>query len=301
MIISNKNHNINYLEYLTENFVFSDINNIPIIENKLLFSNIIDFMDYNDLSLQECIQNIEEANDINFNDLLIIFNEEDVIIDPTILCLFENFAIKPISENNDIYLELEELDNIILNDNIQTIEESISSWIYDKLHGSDNEKIEKIRRKIKDAGEKDIENLRDLKDIINKYGNNEAMLKEKRDKINKTRRKQAELVKKFNELNVKKINTINKYDDHIATATAVTTGLGLVGGIGFATNKFLKYRKEKNASKLSKIIAALRKKYRSVIIQADKNPRKAGILKQIAAKILKVIDVLMRRLQEITR
>ena len=293
MIISKRDNILNNLEFLTEDLIYSDINNIPIIENRLLFSDLIDFAECNDsISLQEHIQTLEKANNINFNDITIVFDEADAILDPTILCLFENFVIKPISENSEIY---KEMDNIILG------ESSLANWIYDRLHGDENKELDSLRNKLADKAEELDDAIKNHNNTYAKPGADMDLAAKSKQKINKLMEKQKERYGRYKDLFHGKINTINKYDDRmnkVATGTAV---LGVAGGIGFAANKYLKYRKEKNASKISKAIAALRQKYRGIISQAQKNPKKAGMFKRVAAKILKVIDVLMKRLQEITK
>lgn len=70
-----------------------------------------------------------------------------------------------------------------------------------------------------------------------------------------------------------------------------------IAGAGFLGYKVLKQSQNKPRTWIAKKIAALRNSYSKIIIQAKRNPQKAGMLKRIAAKILSVIDKLMAKLQ----
>lgn len=68
-------------------------------------------------------------------------------------------------------------------------------------------------------------------------------------------------------------------------------------GLSAAAIYKLAQKQKSPKSFIGKKIASFRKIYRNLINQANKNPKKAGMLKRVAAKILKVIDQLMVKLQ----
>ena len=80
------------------------------------------------------------------------------------------------------------------------------------------------------------------------------------------------------------------------TALGVAAGAAAVGAGIYAYQQY----KNKPKSVIAKRIAALRGIYRKFMVNAQRNPQKAGIFKRIAAKILSVIDKLMGFLQNAT-
>ena len=78
-----------------------------------------------------------------------------------------------------------------------------------------------------------------------------------------------------------------------ATAAAGLGAAALVGGGIYAYKQY----KNKPKSVIGKRIAALRGVYKKFMMNAQRNPQKAGMFKRMAAKILSVIDKLMGYLQ----
>jgi len=76
--------------------------------------------------------------------------------------------------------------------------------------------------------------------------------------------------------------------------------VGATAAAGYGIAKFAKWVKEANnrpKSWIGQKIAALRGIYQKWMQQAQKNPKKAGMIKSVAAKLLSIIDALMAKLQ----
>lgn len=97
------------------------------------------------------------------------------------------------------------------------------------------------------------------------------------------------------------INKENEIRHKVWKSQEAIGNIGLYSALGFGAYKYYKYRKEKNVSKISKAIAALRKQYKNILLKAKLDPRNSSKFKKIGIKILKIIDTLMKRLQEITK
>ena len=92
-------------------------------------------------------------------------------------------------------------------------------------------------------------------------------------------------------------NTNNK--SGLKTWQKGAIGAGAAAAVGAGIYAYNKYR-NKPKSVIAKRIAALRGIYRKFMVNAQRNPQKAGIFKRIAAKILSVIDKLMSFMQHAT-
>ena len=89
-------------------------------------------------------------------------------------------------------------------------------------------------------------------------------------------------------------NTNNK--SGLKTWQKGAIGAGAAAAVGAGIYAYQQY-KNKPRSVIAKRIAALRGIYRKFMVNAQRNPQKAGIFKRIAAKILSVIDKLMSFMQ----
>lgn len=81
----------------------------------------------------------------------------------------------------------------------------------------------------------------------------------------------------------------------MTAANAAVAGAGAYGVYRFA--KYVKEARNRPKSWIGKKIAALRSIYQKWMQQAQKNPKKAGIIKSACAKLLSIIDALMAQLQ----
>ena len=376
MIISNSNNVYDNMIILTEQESYK-LNNIYTNNFGIYLNDIINFCEYNDNNNPtDIIKQIP-------NDTPVIINEEDIILEPDIVNLFENYVIKPISPYNKIYQECVDYTNSLLNEislsgikfglKRKYIQHALKHpWRYSDNFEDKKENIlndrknlyndrEALREKNKKLRSKDVYNnlaLHDYhkNDIMNldKFSRYNIMHKwgklPKRKRINKFSNKHKNYIsynilrrkkngryiqpnhisahrrKIYNDTIFKDVSNNNSEIIHLTDLIKKNKqdlkdlkkeliknrnidiakkggkiGISILGGAaaGVIAYKLLKLAKKQKSPKsfIGKKIASFRKIYRNLMIQAQKNPKKAGMLKRVAAKILKVIDQLMVKLQ----
>ena len=289
MIIKNNNDNI---YYLTEQESYK-LNNIYTNNFGIYLNDIINFCEYNDTNnTTDIIKQIPNTTPV-------IINEEDVILEPDIVNLFENYVIKPISSYNKIYQECVEYTNNIINEErtvfFQTQKHPISRLKTHVTHDSrhnDEEKgnLSKIKGSI-------------YKFLMPNYTSDASYMTKTRERILSDFQKMNNMVGEDKDPSLeKRIKKYHKFQNDLLKKDIKRLAKGSSIGIaatGLSASAIYKLAQKQKSPKsfIGKKISSFRKIYRNLINQANKNPKKAGMLKRVAAKILKVIDQLMVKLQ----
>lgn len=293
MIISNSN---NDMIYLTEQESYK-LNNIYTNNFGIYLNDIINFCEYNDNNNPtDIIKQIPNTTPV-------VINEEDVILEPNIVNLFENYVIKPISPYNKIYQECVDYTNELLNEKAED-SITIDDYLSRKKHPVSRSKTHILYNyNSKNKDKIDIFTKIGLEKFLYPYQTSDAGIE--------AQLKQMELERKIKmepENSEKYYRMYKRYDrfqDALATKDfnridnikRLAIGGAAVTGLSAAAIYKLAKKQKSPKSFIGKKIASFRKIYRNLIVQAQKNPKKAGMFKRVAAKILKVIDQLMAKLQ----
>lgn len=286
IIKKNGENNVEYLTNQESDLIMSNPYNIPVIEQHgiIELDKILEFCDYNDYyEYEDCIQSIMESN--NINNFCIAINEEDIILQPDIVNLFENYVIIPINENSKIYQECIDYTNKLI-----SLEEA-------RKHTEPRHKTHKIIKRAMNVanlyGNRDTAETMNVAQSVFPYSTSD-MAYNIRNKmyyltdVNDPKRRKRQRYQKL----------LDKLDKADRNRQFAITGGVLGAGVLSATAIYkLATKKKSPKSFIGKKIASFRKIYSNLLKQAQKNPKKAGMLKRVAAKILKVIDQLMSKLQ----
>lgn len=314
------------LESVLENSVFLNDNihcfsakSIPVIE---LDENvyIIDSMYVDRLASDECItlsealENISLINTIPSEDLYIAFQEHEMIINPQLATLVENYVIIPISESSPIYTFCETcIEAFVESGDEMWLELLLEEDALDYIHNIMNDKtmtqaekmnaVASIRRKNK----WELEAHRRLQQAYpneNRFNANNGF-------ENKRFNTKDTLLRKGKRIAGEIGDTIKNNKGKIALG-AVATGAAAFGAKTYIDNKREEERQMEELrrieaemarqpkSVIGKKIASLRRIYSNYLerARAAKDAGQAGIFKKIASAILGVIDKLMARLQK---
>ena len=292
--------------YLTENESCTQPHTLPIIENSRLgvvqipYYAIEQFTTENGCSLAEAISIISESHSLKHEDIVINIQEDEIILDPSIVNESVSIVVSPISSMDSIYQLCEDYTNAYLeNEDDQYLLElgNPFEWIgnqtADLMSRKEQEKYSaavkqhdlkfKINQKLfKDLNDATDSGNKQLRDQL--YEKWEQSGKESTDAFHKKRKAYIDLVKMRT-----KGHTIGKYGS--ISLAAFTSGV--------VAQRLVQAYRNKPKSVIAKKIASLRQIY-SKWMQKAASSRDQGLaakLKRGAAKILQVIDKLMGYLQ----
>lgn len=295
MIISSSNNsfNENSIKYYSKS-MDQDIYSIICLEdnNRILinFNDMEKFCEDYDVTTEEFLELLSESNKIeDSNNITFVVNEEDVLLDPSIVKNFSNIVINPISENSYcVYLCDTIINEYIENDND----------LFDLLCEESSD--EELARRIKE-NQKRSENIQDNANYWSKYyGRKAEAYRAIRDK----KRQESD----YNTENPKNSYTDNKTtkntekDNNKEQITDVFKSKFNSIKNNFHNNKKMYVKNAKIAAGvgvavlLAKRISALRKRQRMLEMQqryAANQQRKGAI-----GRIIERIKLAIRRLLE---
>ena len=299
--------------YLSEDESIINPATIPVKEVKRLGYGVVRFDDVDKLSEDYGIDYIDamyaiaEASDMDPEHLAVSVPEEDIIAYPEIVNELANIVVQPLSENDfeyqyvdmcleawdntgdESYLEaivedyyLEECANILLEEiNADYELDETRPFGYKKWYGKP---YMAVRDTVNNVGAEYKDLWQDLKQGARGTKVNLSGDRDKHGIVDKTAWERVKGVG----------SAFGKHK--AATAGAVAAA----GAAGYGVYKFANWVKEarnKPKSWIGKKIAALRSIYQKWMQQAQKNPKKAGMIKSACAKLLSIIDALMAKLQ----
>lgn len=106
--------------YLTEEESMIKPKAIPVVENKRIGAAVVDFKDIDTLSEQydisylDAMDIVAEANELNIGNLAVAVDEASIIEFPWLVESVGNIVLKPISENDNSFIVVEEAINMLL-------------------------------------------------------------------------------------------------------------------------------------------------------------------------------------------
>lgn len=106
--------------YLTEDESMIKPKAIPVVENKRIGAAVVDFKDIDTLSEQydisylDAMDIVAEANELNIGNLAVAVDEASIIEFPWLVESVGNIVLKPISENDNSFIVVEEAINMLL-------------------------------------------------------------------------------------------------------------------------------------------------------------------------------------------
>ena len=106
--------------YLTEDESMIKPKAIPVVENKRIGAAVVDFKDIDTLSEQydisylDAMDIVAEANELNIENLAVAVDEASIIEFPWLVESVGNIVLKPISENDNSFIVVEEAINMLL-------------------------------------------------------------------------------------------------------------------------------------------------------------------------------------------
>ena len=292
--------------YLSEDESIVNPQTIPVKEVSRLGYGVVRFDDVEKLSEDygcdyiDAMYAIAEASDMNPEYLAVSVPEEDIIAYPEIVNELANIVIQPLSEYDFGYryvdMCLEAWDNTGDEGYLEAIVDD--SCLYEAAALLEEEEAAQkqtdptLWQKVKAAP-------RALWNAEKAYG---SALKTAWGAGNKTEADKAEgdaegkrgfFGRQKDRLSA--IGSAMWANKKMTAANAAVAGAGAYGVYRFA--KWVKEARNKPKSWIGKKVAALRSIYQKWMQQAQKNPKKAGIIQSAAAKILSIIDALLAQLQ----
>ena len=106
--------------YLTEEESMIKPKAIPVVENKRIGAAVVDFKDIDTLSEQydisylDAMDIVAETNELNIGNLAVAVDEASIIEFPWLVESVGNIVLKPISENDNSFIVVEEAINMLL-------------------------------------------------------------------------------------------------------------------------------------------------------------------------------------------
>lgn len=276
------------LIYLEGYDKYSDPYNVPVTESGIIeLKNLMEFYDHNDsYEFFDCVESVLEAN--NMDEFCVAINEEDIILEPEITNLFENYVVIPVNENSEIYKECADYVEQLILDEAKK-EDPYSEFNKIKAAHGTLGKIGLTVNKVLYPNSNKNSAIRAFnKWAVQKRINNTFSKLPGGDEDFKAAVRRGQR----NEQRYKNIMMGNLKKDAIRLGK-----IGGIAGLSAAAIYKLAAKQKQPKSFIAKKIASFRSLYKNIINQANKNPKKAGIFKRVAAKILKVIDQLMAKLQ----
>ncbi len=246
--------------------------------NTVMFEDVLAISNQYECSLNEAIEKIAEANDVPSCLLAVDLKEDMAILYPEVVDEMYQVVISPISDKDPVGVWVETVVNEAIEQDDESLLEGVANSLGNALIAGS------IANSVKDAY------------TANKY-------KEKLDKLGG--KKYGAKLGMF-----KDPEAINKSADYLDSANTsrlmFTTGVGLKIGSKAADKIEQVYDNYKNKPKnvVAKVIAKLRKMYSGIKDKLEKKPgilkkdsKAVATLKKVGAKILQVIDKLMRAMQ----
>ena len=289
--------------YLSEDESIVNPQTIPVKEVSRLGYGVVRFDDVEKLSEDygcdyiDAMYAIAEASDMNPEYLAVSVPEEDIIAYPEIVNELANIVIQPLSEYDFGYryvdMCLEAWDNTGDEGYLEAIVDDSCLYEAAEILMEDNFDDAKAAFESQDK-ETQKKNTLDSNGILNnatgkKYSPFRPMANLYADAKSSMSNAEGFTGK------AKALGGA-MWRNKLGTASAAgVAGAGAYGVYRFA--KWVKEARNKPKSWIGKKVAALRSIYQKWMQQAQKNPKKAGIIQSAAAKILSIIDALLAQLQ----
>ena len=305
--------------YLSEDESIINPATIPVKEVSRLGYGVVRFDDVDklseayDIDYIDAMYAIAEASDMDPESLAVSVPEEDIIAYPEIVNELANIVVQPLSEDSLAYqyvdMCLEAWDNTGDDEYLEAI---VEDYCLDEAVDILLERVSLVRpmgykqdpeatsTKIsKFVGSHGGDWLRQgIDNIGSEYGDLWSDIKSGGSKtyVNLSGEKKTHGIKtRTNWERVKGVGSALGKHKAATAGAAVAAGAGAYGVYKFAN--WVKESRNKPKSWIGQKIAALRSIYQKWMMEAQKNPKKAGIIKSACANILSIIDALMQRLQ----
>ena len=268
--------NLDQYMYLTEQESKMNISTIPVLENSRIGIHTVDFDNVQKIAEDygcdylTAINSIQESNKLD--SVAVVVDESTIIEDASIINELENVIIKPQSENSTAYQFCEEMANAYLESGDEQYLDAIvlDEGIVVNAKNSNN-------------------NIKDFYTYITarKHNPKKSVANYKFAKLFGKDKSTANNVKMAYRANPKKSVRYNRFK--------------LIGKI-YNFRKAIRMANNKPKSWISQKIASLRGIYAKWLEAAKKesDANKANVIKKAAASLLKIIDQLLAKMQELS-